>query len=92
MADSPLHADILKIGHHGSKTSSAEEFIDAVGPAFAVIQVGRNNMYGHPTPEVLERLRQRGIPTWRNDLQGAVGMDLKDGRVKEIKTMLPATP
>ncbi len=84
----PLHVDILKVGHHGSKTSSSEEFLDAVGPAFAVIQVGKNNMYGHPTPEVLERLEGRGIPVWRTDLQGAVGMKLKDGQVREVRTMV----
>ena len=83
-----LHCDILKVGHHGSKTSSCEEFLDAVGPAFAVIQVGKNNMYGHPTPEVLQRLAIREIPVYRNDLQGAVGMEIKDGKVKEVRTML----
>ena len=83
-----LHCDILKVGHHGSKTSSCEEFLDAVGPAFAVIQVGKNNMYGHPTPEVLQRLAIREIPVFRNDLQGAVGMEIKDGKVKKVRTML----
>ena len=83
-----LHCDILKVGHHGSKTSSCEEFLDAVGPAFAVIQVGKNNMYGHPTPEVLQRLAIRQIPVYRNDLQGAVGMEIKGGRVKKVRTML----
>lgn len=82
-----LQADILKVGHHGSKTSSSDGFLDAVRPAFAVIQVGENNMYGHPTPEVLERLAQRGIPVWRNDLQGAVGMRIRGGAVRSVKTM-----
>lgn len=83
-----LHSDILKVGHHGSKTSSSEAFLDAVDPAVAVIQVGKNNMYGHPTPETLERLADRGIPVYRNDLQGAVGLRLKDGAVKQVKTMI----
>ena len=83
-----LHADVFKVGHHGSKTSSSEAFLDAADPAFAVIQVGKNNMYGHPTPETLKRLADRGIPVYRNDLQGAVGLRLKDGAVKQVKTMI----
>lgn len=83
-----LQTDILKIGHHGSKTSSSEEFLDAVRPAFAVIQVGKNNIYGHPTPEVLRRLKERRIPVYRNDLQGAVGFEFQSGRVKQVRTIL----
>ena len=79
---------MFKVGHHGSKTSSSEAFLDAADPAFAVIQVGKNNMYGHPTPETLKRLADRGIPVYRNDLQGAVGLRLKDGAVKQVKTMI----
>ena len=86
--DNSLHADILKVGHHGSKTSSSEAFLDAVQPAFAVIQVGENNMYGHPTPEVLQRLVSRGIPVWRNDQQGAIGVKVRRERVKNIKVMI----
>ena len=85
---SPLHADVLKVGHHGSKTSSSDGFLDAVRPTFAVIQVGKNNMYGHPTPETLQRLETRGIPVWRNDLQGAIGLHLRDGKVKALRTMI----
>ncbi len=87
-----LHTDILKVGHHGSKTSSSEEFLDAVRPSLAVIQVGENNMYGHPTPEVLERLAERDIPVLRNDQQGAVGLTLRRSRILEIRTVLCATP
>ena len=46
------------------------------------------NMYGHPTPEVLQRLAIREIPVYRNDLQGAVGMEIKDGKVEKVRTML----
>ena len=84
----PLQSDILKVGHHGSGTSSCREFLGAVRLAFAVIQVGENNMYGHPTPETLGRLRARGIPVWRNDLQGAVGMRVSGGAVRSIMTMI----
>lgn len=87
-ADGPLHADILKVGHHGSRFGSSEEFLDAVSPSIAVIQVGENNMYGHPTAEVLQRLAARGIPIYRNDLQGAVGIKLRGGAIRQVKTML----
>ena len=84
----PLHADVLKVGHHGSKYSSSDAFLDAVRPAFAVIQVGRNNMYGHPTPEVLQRLAGRQVPVLRSDLQGAIGIDASRGRVGKFCTMV----
>ncbi|MBQ9016294.1 MAG: DNA internalization-related competence protein ComEC/Rec2 [Firmicutes bacterium] len=83
-----LHVDVLKVGHHGSKTSSSDAFLDAVDPRLAVIQVGKNNLYGHPTPEVLEKLSTRGIPVYRNDRQGAVGLKLKAGRIREVMTMI----
>ncbi len=61
-----LKADILLVGHHGSKNSTSEEFLKAVSPIEAVIQVGARNSYGHPTKEVLDRLA--GIKLWRTDL------------------------
>lgn len=68
-----LQADILKVGHHGSKTSTSAEFLQAVAPKVAVIQVGQNN-YGHPTAETLERLESFGLLILRNDMHGAVGI------------------
>ena len=68
-----LRADVLNVGHHGSKTSTSEEFLEAVAPRMAVIQVGRNN-YGHPTQEVLNRLAAHGVQVFRNDRDGAVGL------------------
>jgi len=59
--DSSLKADVLKIAHHGSKTSSSEEFLEAVDPRLAIISVAKDNPYGHPSPEVLSRLDQFGI-------------------------------
>ncbi|RDI44031.1 DNA internalization-related competence protein ComEC/Rec2 [Falsibacillus pallidus] len=67
-----LQADILKIGHHGSKTSTSEEFLEEVEPSVAVISVGKDNRYGHPSQEVLERLKERGVKIWRTDRDGAV--------------------
>lgn len=67
-----LDADVLKVAHHGSKTSSSENFLDAVSPRMAVISVGRRNTYGHPHRVVLGRLRERGIKLFRTDLDGDV--------------------
>ncbi|MDR0875314.1 MAG: ComEC/Rec2 family competence protein [Clostridiales Family XIII bacterium] len=66
-----LSADLLKIGHHGSKTSTSEVFLSAVDPLAAVIQVGKNN-YGHPTPETLSRIADAAVPVFRNDQSGAI--------------------
>ena len=71
-----LNCDILKVAHHGSKSSSSETFLDAASPSIAVIQCGRNNIYGHPHQQTLERLEERGIKVYRTDLNGAVGIDL----------------
>ncbi len=79
-----LPATVLKVAHHGSNYSSSGEFLDQVGPALAVIQVGRNS-FGHPGPETLERLKGRGILVYRNDLHGAVTVKT-DGRGIETRS------
>lgn len=71
-----INSDILKVGHHGSKTSSAEEFIQAVSPEIAVIQCGKNNPYGHPHPQTLQALE--GIKILRTDLDGDIKI-ISDG-------------
>ena len=63
-----LQAELLKVGHNGSLTSSAPEFLDAVRPQFAFISVGYRNSFHHPRPEVLERLAERHIVTFRTDI------------------------
>lgn len=68
----PLDADVLKLNHHGSNTSSCELFLDAVNPSYAVISCGADNSYGHPHREVLERLNARNITVYRTDLLGTV--------------------
>lgn len=78
MAGENLDSDVLKVGHHGSKTSTSEEFLSAVSPEVAVIQVGVKNRYGHPSPEVLERLENYGIKYYRNDLDGDIKL-VSDG-------------
>lgn len=69
-----LDTDILKAAHHGSKTSSSEEFLRRVTPAAAVISVGRNNRYGHPSPEIISRFDALGIPVYRTDMNGTIGI------------------
>lgn len=73
-----LRSDILKVGHHGSKTSTTPEFLNAVAPDIAFVQVGKNR-YGHPTREVLDRLENFEIKYYRSDLDGHVKI-ISDGR------------
>lgn len=73
-----VDVDILKLGHHGSKTSSAEAFLRAASPALALISAGVNNRYGHPAPEVTARLKALGIPTLSTQDKGTVTL-LTDG-------------
>ena len=67
-----LKSDLLKVAHHGSATSSTPEFVNAVGPRWAVISVGAGNSFGHPRQETLEHLQNEGVRTYRTDRQGAV--------------------
>ena len=67
-----VQSNVLKIGHHGSKTSTAAAFIEMVQPELAVIQVGRENRYGHPHPLVLETLNEYGIDIKRTDIDGDI--------------------
>ena len=67
-----LDVDVLKVAHHGSKTSSIAEFLGAVSPEIAVMSVGRNNRYGHPHPEVIDRYTELHIPVHRTDISGTV--------------------
>lgn len=67
-----LSADVLKVGHHGSNTSTSDAFLNAVNPKYAVISVGKNNVYGHPTQSTLQKLSAKGISTYRTDLNGSI--------------------
>ena len=64
--------DLLKVGHHGSRTATSDEWLDELAPREAVISVGRNNHYGHPAPQVLERLARHGVAVFRTDRNGTI--------------------
>jgi competence protein ComEC len=74
-----LHADVLKVGHHGSRTSSTQAFLNAVSPSVALISAGYENSFGHPNPDVLGRLSARHAAVLRTDLDGLVTAST-DGR------------
>ena len=78
--------DVLKVGHHGSKTSSSIEFIDEINPKYFIISVGKNNRYGHPNKEVLENLKDSKI--YRTDIDGSIMFKIKNNKLK-IETCSP---
>lgn len=82
---SNLTADVLKVGHHGSSSSSHQAFLDAVNPTYAVISCGDNNDYGHPHKKVIKRLDGYGVSTYRTDLDGTI-MAISDGQVIDFVT------
>lgn len=82
------HTDLLKIGHHGSLTSTSPEFLRAISPQYAIISVGRRNSFRHPRPEVLERLGASHTKTYRTDLFGAVRFELDGNSVRPTRLAL----
>ena len=84
-------ADVLKVGHHGSRTSSTADLLKAVHPAFGLISVGFENTYGHPHPLTMEALRNQGVAVYRTDEQGLVRV-ISDGNRIQIETEKPVTP
>jgi competence protein ComEC len=79
----------LKVGHHGSAYSSTPQFIAAVRPSYAIISVGRHNLFGHPAPSTLETLRRFGATTYRTDENAAVSIE-SDGRQTTVTPTLDA--
>lgn len=67
-----ISADVYKVAHHGSRSASTQEFLNAVQPKYAVISCGEGNSYGHPHAEVLNRLRSMGVEVFRTDEQGSI--------------------
>ncbi len=76
---------ILKAGHHGSRTSSSEQFLNGYGPAVALVSAGQGNLFGHPSPIVIDRLLQRGVDVFRTDRDGAIVIET-DGREARVRT------
>jgi competence protein ComEC len=74
-----LRAQLLKAGHHGSRTSTSAALLDAARPGLVVVSAGRRNRYGHPAPETLRRLEARGIPVARTDREGTVSVRVPSG-------------
>jgi competence protein ComEC len=70
IAEGGLHSDFLKVGHHGSRTSTTPNFLSAVAPSWGAISVGGRNFYGHPRPEVLSELQTAHVRTFRTDTLG----------------------
>ena len=81
-----VSADVLKVGHHGSSTSTGEAFLERVSPSYAVISCGLGNSYGHPHIETMEKLGSLGIPVLRTDEMGTVVAE-SDGTEINIKTL-----
>ena len=72
--------DVLKVGHHGSKTSSSKSFIDEINTKYSIISVGKNNRYGHPNDSVLENLNNSKI--YRTDQDGSIMFKVKNDKLK----------
>lgn len=89
LADENPQADLLKVAHHGSNSSTQPELLRAVHPHFAVISVGFRGPYGHPRREVLQRLQAAGTITYRTDLMGAVSFFLDGKKVSAKPVMEP---
>ena len=82
-----LRVDLLKVPHHGSRTSSTARLLDHIRPKHAVVSLGRSNLFGFPHKEVLRRYRQRQIPLWRTDLHGEIEIRT-DGKSLQFKPFL----
>ena len=78
--------DVLKVGHHGSRTSSSKEFINEINPKYSIISVGKNNRYGHPNKEILDNLNNSKI--YRTDENGSIMFKIKNNKLK-IETCSP---
>jgi competence protein ComEC len=82
-----LNSDVVKVAHHGSKTSSIEAFVAATHPSLAIISVGRTSMFGHPNKEVVERWRANGAEVMTTGQRGTISI-VSDGRVLSVSTFV----
>jgi competence protein ComEC len=91
VAGEGLRADVLKVGHHGSRTSSTPAFLTAISPTEAVISVGRRNRFGHPSPLTISALGAVGARVWRTDRDGSV-IATTDGRSLDVRRLAVGAP
>ena len=88
---SSLRSDLLKVAHHGSRSSTTDEFLERANPVLALISVAEHSPFGHPHEEVLKRLEKRSIPVFRTDRDGAI-LVRTDGRQLQVDTFLELAP
>jgi competence protein ComEC len=81
----PLRAQVLKVGHHGSRYATSGKFLEAVAPEVAIISCGAGNRYDHPAQATLDRLQKAGVKIYRTDLNGEIAI-ITDGNKFEIHT------
>ena len=74
------NVDVLKVGHHGSRTSTGKEFINEINPKYSIISVGKNNIYRHPNKEVLDNLDNSKI--YRTDIDGSIMFKIKNNKLQ----------
>lgn len=77
-----IDCDVLKVGHHGSGTSSSKEFLSAATPEYAAVSVGKNNSYSHPAPETLSELKDCGAELLRTDKNGDITFHVEEGKIR----------
>lgn len=77
--------DILKVAHHGSRSSSTAAFLDAIHPRVALVSCGRHNLFGHPHPTVIDALRRRGVHVWRTDRDGSVTIAIEGRQIDTFR-------
>ena len=75
------HTDVLKVAHHGSRSSTTADFLSAASPHVAVISCGRRNLFGHPHDEVIDALRRRGIRVYRTDRDGTIDLEVEGDHI-----------
>lgn len=83
-----LKSTILKVGHHGSKSSTTPEFLDLVQPKISLIGVGKNNMYGHPNEEIIDRLKNANCKIYRTDENGEIDIQVTNKQKLKIKKLI----
>lgn len=90
LLDKDISADVLKVGHHGSKYSTSTSFLDKVSPQYAIVSVGKNNNYNHPHSSTLAKLENRNIKIFRTDLNGTIKVT-SNGTIIKTETLITDT-